>query len=130
MAEETYWATGRRKEATARVGLRAGTGQFNVNGHPLGAYFHRETLSMVIEQPLRVVEMVGQLDVVCYAHGGGKSGQAGALRLGVARALLAINPEWRPKLKRAGLLERDARMVERKKYGLAKARKRYQYSKR
>lgn len=130
MAEGIFWSTGRRKEATARVGLQPGTGRFIVNGLTLEEYFHRETLVMLIEQPLKLIEAKGQVDIVCYASGGGKSGQAGALRLGVARALQTMNPDWRPKLKRAGFLERDARSVERKKYGQVKARKRFQYSKR
>lgn len=130
MAQDTIWTRGGRKEASARVGLKPGTGQWLINGLSLKDYFHRETLVMVIEQPLRLVEQVGQVDIVCSAHGGGKSGQAGALRLGIARALQIMNPEWRPRLKRAGFLERDARKVERKKYGLVKARKRFQYSKR
>lgn len=130
MAEETYWATGRRKESSARVGLRSGTGQYRVNGKSLKDYFHRETLVMVIEQPLKLVEIDGQVDIDCRARGGGKSGQAGAVLLGIARALQMMNPEWRSRLKRAGFLTRDAREVERKKYGLVKARKRFQYSKR
>lgn len=130
MAEETYWATGRRKESSARVGLRTGNGRYRVNGKSLLEYFHRETLVMVIEQPLKLVEADGQVDIDCRTRGGGKSGQAGAVLLGIARALLLMNPEWRSKLKRAGFLTRDSRMVERKKYGLVKARKRFQYSKR
>jgi len=130
LAEEIYWATGRRKESSARVGLRPGTGQYRVNGKSLLDYFHRETLVMVIEQPLKLVDVDGQIDIDCRARGGGKSGQAGAVLLGIARALQMMNPEWRPKLKRAGFLTRDAREVERKKYGLVKARKRFQYSKR
>jgi small subunit ribosomal protein S9 len=130
LAETTYWATGRRKEATVRVGMRMGNGNYTVNGKPLREYRHRETLVMVVEQPLKTVEMDGKVDLVCRARGGGKSGQAGALLLGIARALEKMNGEWRPKLKRAGFLTRDAREVERKKYGLVKARKRFQYSKR
>jgi small subunit ribosomal protein S9 len=130
LAEETYWATGRRKESSARVGLRRGTGQYRVNGKSLQDYFHRETLVMLIEQPLKLVEADGEVDLVCRARGGGKSGQAGAVLLGISRALQIMNPDWRSKLKRAGFLTRDAREVERKKYGLVKARKRYQYSKR
>jgi small subunit ribosomal protein S9 len=130
LATDTFWATGRRKEASVRVGLKPGSGKCEVNGLSLLDYFHRETLVMVIEQPLRLVEALGQVDIVGAAHGGGKSGQAGALRLGIARALQMMNPDWRSRLKRAGLLERDARAVERKKYGLAKARKRFQFSKR
>ena len=130
MADETFWATGRRKESNARVGLKPGNGRYRVNGKPLLEYFHRETLVMVIEQPLKLVEVDGQVDIDCRARGGGKSGQAGAVLLGIARALLLMNPEWRSKLKKAGFLTRDSRMVERKKYGLVKARKRFQYSKR
>ena len=130
MADETFWATGRRKESNARVGLKPGNGSYRVNGKPLLEYFHRETLVMVIEQPLKLVEVDGQVDIDCRTRGGGKSGQAGAVLLGIARALLLMNPEWRPKLKKAGFLTRDSRMVERKKYGLVKARKRFQYSKR
>ena len=130
MAETTFWATGRRKESTVRVGMRMGSGIFTVNGKPLLEYLHRETLVMVVERPLKMVELDGKVDIVCRARGGGKSGQAGALLLGIARALEKMNAEWRPKLKKAGFLTRDAREVERKKYGLVKARKRYQYSKR
>jgi small subunit ribosomal protein S9 len=110
--------------------MRMGSGIFTVNGKPLQEYLHRETLVMVVERPLKMVEMDGKVDVICRATGGGKSGQAGALLLGIARALEKMNAEWRPKLKKAGFLTRDAREVERKKYGLVKARKRYQYSKR
>jgi small subunit ribosomal protein S9 len=130
LAEQTYWAIGRRKEATVRVGLRPGKGEMIVNGLPMKDYFHRETLVMLIEQPLRLVEAMGQVDFVGFAHGGGKSGQAGALLLGISRALQMMNPDYRSRLKKAGFLERDARAVERKKYGQAKARKRFQYSKR
>ena len=130
MADSTFWATGRRKEASVRVGIRPGKGAMVVNGIPLKDYFHRETLVMLIEQPLRLVDSMGQLDIEGFAHGGGKSGQAGALLLAISRALQTMNPDFRTRLKRAGFLERDARAVERKKYGLAKARKRFQYSKR
>ena len=130
MAGTTFWATGRRKEATARLGLRDGNGTYKVNGTPLADYLNRETLVMVVEQPLKLVEMDGKVDFVCRVRGGGKTGQAGAIVLGLARALQTMNPEWRSKLKRAGFLTRDAREVERKKYGLVKARKRFQYSKR
>lgn len=130
MAGTTFWATGRRKEATARLGMRDGNGTYKVNGLPLADYLNRETLVMVVEQPLKLVEMDGKVDFVCRVRGGGKTGQAGAIVLGIARALQAMNPDWRGKLKRAGFLTRDAREVERKKYGLVKARKRFQYSKR
>ena len=104
--------------------------QFTVNGKPLSEYLCRETLVMVVEQPLRLVDMLGKLDIVCRTSGGGLSGQAGAIRLGLSRALTKLDPSWRSRLKRAGFLTRDARKVERKKYGLVKARKRFQYSKR
>ncbi len=130
MAAEVYWATGRRKEATARVGIKDGDGKFNVNGKPLGEYLCRETLVMLVEQPLRLVEMIGKLDIECKAVGGGLSGQAGAIRHGLSRALLELDQTFRGRLKKAGFLTRDARKVERKKYGLVKARKRFQYSKR
>jgi small subunit ribosomal protein S9 len=128
--ETTFWATGRRKESTVRLGMRDGNGRCTVNGLPLSDYLHRETLVTLVEQPLKLVEMSGKVDLVCRARGGGKSGQAGALLLALARALEKMNPEWRLRLKRAGFLTRDAREVERKKYGLVKARKRFQYSKR
>jgi small subunit ribosomal protein S9 len=130
LAGTTFWATGRRKEATARVGLTDGNGNYTVNGLPLKDFLNRETLVMVVEQPLKLVEMNGKVDFQCRTFGGGKSGQAGALVLALARALQEMNPEWRARLKRAGFLTRDAREVERKKYGLVKARKRFQYSKR
>lgn len=110
--------------------MRDGRGLFVVNGLPLKDYLHRETLVTIVEQPLKLVEMEGKVDIICRTRGGGKRGQAGALLLAVARALQLMNPEWRARLKRAGFLTRDAREVERKKYGLAKARKRFQFSKR
>ncbi len=130
MAEDTIFATGRRKEATARVGIKSGNGNFVVNGKPLADFLCRETLVMVVEQPLRVVDQLGKLDVICQTHGGGLSGQAGAILLGLSRALITLDPDYRSRLKRAGFLTRDARKVERKKYGMVKARKRFQYSKR
>ena len=130
MAEDTFYATGRRKEATARVGIKSGSGQFVVNGKPLADFLCRETLVMVVEQPLRVVDQLGKLDIECRTRGGGLSGQAGAILLGLSRALVLLNPDSRSRLKKAGFLTRDARKVERKKYGLVKARKRFQYSKR
>jgi small subunit ribosomal protein S9 len=130
LAEDTIFATGRRKEATARVGIKSGNGNFVVNGKPLADFLCRETLVMVVEQPLRVVDQLGKLDVICQTHGGGLSGQAGAILLGLSRALITLDPDYRSRLKRAGFLTRDARKVERKKYGMVKARKRFQYSKR
>jgi small subunit ribosomal protein S9 len=130
MAERTY-ATGRRKNATARVWLSPGKGQFTVNGKPMDEYFDRETLKMSAMQPFDITETRGQFDILATVSGGGISGQAGALRHGISRALAEFDIEkYRPKLKSAGFLTRDPRMVERKKFGLHKARKRPQFSKR
>jgi small subunit ribosomal protein S9 len=128
MAEKIY--TGRRKSSVARVRLRAGTGQFLLNGRSLDSYFPIETQQASILEPFRITDTQGQFDVIARIHGGGVAGQAGALRHGIARALEGEDPEWRDPLKKAGLLTRDAREVERKKYGLKKARKAPQYSKR
>jgi len=125
-----YWGTGRRKTSVARVRLTPGEGTYTVNGRPAADYFGREALVTFIEQPLRATETLGRFDVNAKIHGGGTSGQAGALRHGIARALLEAGDEYRGELKKAGLLRRDPRMVERKKYGLKKARKRPQFSKR
>ncbi len=125
-----FYATGRRKEATARVWLRPGNGLVVINGRDINEYFGRETSKMVLNQPLEILEQKGKLDVTVNVRGGGLSGQAGAIRHGIARALCAFNPEFRPALKKAGFLTRDPRAIERKKYGLKKARKAPQYSKR
>jgi small subunit ribosomal protein S9 len=125
-----FYATGRRKEATARVWLKAGTGAMMVNGRPLDEYFGRETSIMIINQPLQVLEQVAKVDMTVNVRGGGLSGQAGAIRHGLSRALCRLNPEFRPPLKKAGFLTRDARAVERKKSGRPGARKRFQFSKR
>jgi small subunit ribosomal protein S9 len=132
MAENkaVYYGTGRRKTSVARVRLTPGTGLCTVNGRPAVDYFGREALVTFVEQPFRATETVGRFDVIATIHGGGVSGQAGALRHGISRALLDAGEEYRGELKRAGLLRRDPRMVERKKYGLKKARKRPQFSKR
>jgi small subunit ribosomal protein S9 len=122
--------TGRRKEAVGRVRLRPGTGKITVNGKDLAAYFTSATAQRVVTEPLRLVERLETYDVDATMHGGGMSGQAGALRLGIARALVEVDPEARVELKKAGLLTRDARAKESKKYGLKKARKAPQYSKR
>ena len=122
--------TGRRKESVARVRITQGTGTITVNGRPLDEYFGRETSKMILVEPLKLVDQVGKLDISVNTHGGGHSGQAGAIRHGISRALVALNPEWRPVLKKAGFLTRDARAVERKKYGRPGARKRFQFSKR
>ena len=124
-------ATGRRKEAVARVRLVPGTGEWTVNGRALDSYFPNKLHQQVVNEPFVTTDLVGRFDVVARIHGGGITGQAGALRLGVARALNAVDLEAnRPSLKRAGLLTRDARVIERKKAGLKKARKAPQYSKR
>ncbi len=124
-------ATGRRKEAVARVRLVPGTGEWTVNGRTLESYFPNKLHQQVVNEPFVTTDLVGRFDVIARIHGGGITGQAGALRLGVARALNAIDVDAnRPSLKKAGLLTRDARVIERKKAGLKKARKAPQYSKR
>ncbi len=131
MAHPTaYMATGRRKEAVARVRLVAGTGLQIVNGRPMRDYLQREVLARQVLQPLEVAQSATTFDLVAKVHGGGVTGQAGALRLGLARALLQYDAELRKTLRRSGLLTRDPRMKERKKYGQPGARKRFQYSKR
>jgi small subunit ribosomal protein S9 len=125
-----FYATGRRKEATARVWVRPGTGVVTINGREINDYFGRETSKMVLNQPLEILEQKGKIDVTVNVKGGGLSGQAGAIRHGIARALCSFNPEFRPALKKAGFLTRDARAVERKKYGQPGARRRFQFSKR
>lgn len=122
--------TGRRKTSVARVRLERGTGTFTLNGRSLEEYFQTETLQGTVREPFEVTESTGTFDVIARVHGGGTSGQAGAVRLGIARALEDEDPQWRAPLKAAGLLTRDARETERKKYGLKKARKAPQYSKR
>jgi small subunit ribosomal protein S9 len=123
-------ATGRRKEAVARVRLLPGTGQWTINGRSLDEYFPNKVHQQIVNEPFRTLEAVDAYDVIARLHGGGVSGQAGALRLGIARALIEADPQARPALKKAGFLTRDAREKERKKYGLKKARKAPQYSKR
>jgi small subunit ribosomal protein S9 len=125
-----YYGTGRRKTSTARVFLRPGTGAIRVNARPIEASFPTETLRLTIRQPLVVTETAERFDVVATTMGGGVSGQAGALRLGIARALLEFDAELRARLRKADLLTRDPRAKERKKYGMAGARKRFQFSKR
>ncbi|MCX7771410.1 MAG: 30S ribosomal protein S9 [Proteobacteria bacterium] len=127
---QTYLTTGRRKTASARVFLSPGSGAITVNGRPLDEYFGRKTARMVVRQPLEAVGLIDQLDLKITVSGGGNSGQAGAIRHGIARALVAYNEDLRPAMRRGGFLTRDAREVERKKVGLHKARKRPQYSKR
>lgn len=123
-------AVGRRKCAVARVRLSKGTGKRTINGKPLKDFLHRETLVMIVEEPFNLINQADKFDLKANVKGGGLSGQAGAIRLGLSRTLIEYDPELRPILKKAGLLTRDARVKERKKYGLAKARKAYQYSKR
>jgi small subunit ribosomal protein S9 len=125
-----YLGTGRRKSAIARVFLRPGEGKLVVNGRGVADYFPSEMARMMVKQPLQAVEMLDRFDVLINAHGGGVVGQAGAARLGIARALCVFNPELRGKLKSSGFLSRDPRQHERKKYGQKGARKRFQFSKR
>jgi small subunit ribosomal protein S9 len=129
-SDSGFYATGRRKEAVARVWVKPGTGVMTVNGRALEDYFGRQTSKMVINQPLEVLEQAGKVDMTVNVRGGGLSGQAGAIRHGLARALCVWNPEFRPAMKKAGFLTRDARVVERKKYGQPGARRRFQFSKR
>ncbi len=129
-AQQTYQGTGRRKSSTARVYMQRGSGQIVINNKPLDEYFGRETARMIVRQPLELVEMLDKVDIKCNVAGGGNSGQAGAIRHGITRALLSYDEEMRPALRQAGFVTRDAREVERKKVGLHKGRKRPQYSKR
>lgn len=130
MAQVQYLGTGRRKNSVARVRLVPGTGKITVNNKDVEAYIPHADLRLVINQPFGATETVGAYDVLVNVNGGGYAGQAGAIRHGIARALLNVDPDFRASLKRAGLLTRDARMVERKKAGLKKARKASQFSKR
>lgn len=130
MATTQYYATGRRKESTARVFLRPGSGNITINHREFNEYFPIETLRIQVKTPLLLTETAEQFDVLATVTGGGVSGQAGAIRLGIARALCEFNLELRSRLKKDGLLTRDARAKERKKYGMAGARKRFQFSKR
>ncbi len=127
---DTYYSTGRRKSSTARVYLSAGKGDISVNNRPLDTYFGRETARMVVRQPLQVADMTDKFDIKVFVKGGGNTGQAGAIRHGITRALMKYDEALRGQLRRAGYVTRDAREVERKKVGLHKARKRPQYSKR
>ena len=129
-AKPYFYGTGRRKKSVARVRLYAGTGNITVNGRDVDDYFGLETLKLIINQPFGVTSTEGKFDVVCTAKGGGISGQAGAIRHGIARALLQADETYRPALKKAGFLTRDPRKKERKKYGLKAARRASQFSKR
>ncbi|MBU8934313.1 MAG: 30S ribosomal protein S9 [candidate division Zixibacteria bacterium] len=130
MENEVYAATGRRKASVARATLVRGDGSFTVNGKDVKTYLTRDPLAAHAKEPLIATELLDQVSITCKASGGGLSGQAGAVRLAVARAILKMNPELRATLRKGGFLTRDAREVERKKYGQPKARKRFQYSKR
>ena len=130
MATTQNYGTGRRKTSTARVFLRQGSGEITINGKVLDHYFGRQTSRMVVRQPLELVQMSKKFDIVITVEGGGASGQAGAIRHGITRALLEFDENLKPDLRRAGYVTRDAREVERKKVGLRKARKRPQFSKR
>ncbi len=130
MNELTYYGTGRRKTATARVFMRQGSGDIVVNSRPLDSFFASEVLKMIIKQPLQLTETTDSFDITVTVKGGGSSGQAGAIRHGITRALVDYNEELRPRLKAGGFLTRDPRKKERKKYGQKGARARYQFSKR
>ena len=130
MADNMYYGTGRRKSSTARVFLRPGTGKITINNCDLDRYFGRETSRMVVRQPLELTEMLEKFDVCATVKGGGGTGQAGAIRHGITRALMEYDETYRTSLRKAGYVTRDARRVERKKVGLHKARKRPQFSKR
>ena len=127
---ESWSAIGRRKSSVARVQMASGKGAIIVNKRPIENYFGRDTLKMMLGQPLELMQLKGKYDITVNVNGGGLSGQAGAIRLGIARCIEKINPENRPDLKQAGMLTRDAREVERKKYGQPGARKKFQFSKR
>ena len=128
--EKYYYGTGRRKHSVARVRVYNGTGKITINGRDIDDYFGLETLKLIVRQPMTLTDTLGKFDIVCTVAGGGVTGQAGAIRHGLSRALLVFNPELRPTLKAAGMLTRDPRMKERKKYGLKAARRPPQFSKR
>jgi len=130
LEQSVILATGGRKEATASIRMKPGKGSFTINNRIAAQYLMRETLMQKAQEPLEATDTLGQVDIICNATGGGLTGQAGAIRLAVARALAKMNPDLQPKLRKGGFLTRDSRAVERKKYGRPKARKRFQYSKR
>ena len=130
MAEQKFYATGKRKTSIARVWMKPGTGEIVINKRPLDVFFGRETSKMVIRQPLELTDNMGKFDISVNVAGGGISGQAGAIKHGITKALLEVNPELRATLKQAGFVTRDSRIKERKKYGRAGARKSFQFSKR
>ena len=129
-AKPYFYGTGRRKKSVARVRVLPGTGVITINGQDIDEYFGLETLKLIVNQPFTVTETMGKFDIICRVNGGGLSGQAGAIRHGVAKALLLADPTFRPAFKKAGFLTRDPRMKERKKYGLKGARRAPQFSKR
>ena len=130
MSEINFSASGRRKEAVARATVRVGGGNFTINNKPVKDYVKRDTLVELINAPMHATDTFGKLDIACSVRGGGLSGQAGAVRLAVARAISRLDPDLRPTLRKSGFLTRDPRCVERKKYGQPKARKKFQFSKR
>jgi len=130
LQKENYYAKGSRKESVANVRIHEGKGKIIVNGQFFQEYFRRSALETIVIEPFRITEMLGKIDVIAKVKGGGKSGQASALKLGIARALTKYDADLRKSLRAAGLLTRDSRKVERKKYGKVKARKRFQFSKR
>lgn len=130
MTQDFSYGTGKRKTSIARTRIYKGSGEITVNGKPFDEFFPRKTLQMIVQQPLKLTKNIGKLDIKINACGGGVAGQAKAVRHGISRALIVMDPELRPLLKRAGLLTRDARKKERKKYGQPGARAKYQYSKR
>ncbi len=130
MAEQKFYATGKRKTSIARVWMKPGTGEITINKRPLDVFFGRETSKMVVRQPLELTDNLGKYDISVNVTGGGISGQAGAIKHGITKALLEINPDLRATLKQAGFITRDSRIKERKKYGRAGARRSFQFSKR
>ncbi|MDY6853356.1 MAG: 30S ribosomal protein S9 [Thermodesulfobacteriota bacterium] len=130
MEQESLYATGKRKTSIARVWLKPGGGDFKINNQSIDEYFKRETSKMIIRQPFELTDTLGKYDVFATVRGGGISGQAGAIKHGITKALLEVNDTYRPLLKRAGFITRDSRIKERKKYGQKGARARFQYSKR
>jgi small subunit ribosomal protein S9 len=130
MAEERYYATGKRKSAIARVWMKLGEGKITINKRPIDEYLTTDVAKMIVTQPLELTNTVGRYDIMVNVKGGGYSGQVGAIKHGISRALLHVSPEFREPLKKEGFLTRDPRIKERKKYGLRSARARYQYSKR
>jgi small subunit ribosomal protein S9 len=130
MVDKKFYATGRRKKSTARVWIKPGTGNITINRQSISDYFRRKTLELIVRQPLELLNQVGSYDIHATVKGGGWSGQAGAIKLGIARCLVHIDEKSRKPLREAGFITRDSREVERKKYGRKKARKRFQFSKR